>query len=134
MWWSWCRRACWTRRGCMTARLRTLRVLAARASRCACRSKCWQAQACCCLTIIAVASADPAALHVKQCAGLQGEARRYLAALESRAQVRGSAQFSMAELISLSDSLDLNVPDVYAFLDGLNEAGTRILPVCCSSR
>ena len=59
---------------------------------------------------------------------LQTEGRRYLAALASRAQIRGSAQFTVAELVSISDSLDLNVPDIYAILDELNEAG--VLRAC----
>ena len=54
---------------------------------------------------------------------VQAEVRRYLAALGSRAQMRRSAQFSGAELISVADGLDLNVPDMYALIDELNEAG-----------
>ena len=53
----------------------------------------------------------------------QGEARRFLAALHHKAQVRGSSRFSMSELCSMADTLDLSFPDTPAFVAELNEAG-----------
>ena len=54
---------------------------------------------------------------------LQNEAKRFLAALSKRAELRGSEEFTVAELFDMADTLELAVPDVSDFISQLNEAG-----------
>ena len=54
---------------------------------------------------------------------LQAEAKRFLGALAKRAEMKGSELFSIEELFDMADTLELNVPDMSAFIDMLNDAG-----------
>ena len=54
---------------------------------------------------------------------MQAEAKRFLSALSKKAELKGSEQFSIEELFDIADILELNVPDLTAFLEQLNEAG-----------
>ena len=78
-----------------------------------------------CLAHEAGQSTGPEPHQVSQvmCSALQVEARRFLQALHHKAHVRGNRRFSMSELCSIADTLDLNVPDTPAFVAELNEAG-----------
>lgn len=59
----------------------------------------------------------------------QGEAKRFLGALARRAEAEDRALFSIAELFSIADDLELNVPDTREFIESLNEAGVLIFPL-----
>lgn len=54
---------------------------------------------------------------------MQAEAKRFLGALSKKAELKGSEQFAIEELFDVADILELNVPDLSAFIDQLNEAG-----------
>ena len=58
---------------------------------------------------------------------LQNEAKRFLAALSKMAELRGSEEFTVAELFDMADTLELAVPDVSDFISQLNEAGNYSL-------
>ena len=53
----------------------------------------------------------------------QAEAKRFLGALSKKAELKGSELFAIEELFDIADILELNVPDLTAFIDQLNEAG-----------
>lgn len=57
----------------------------------------------------------------------QNEAKRFLAALSKRAELRGSEEFMVAELFDLADTLELAVPDVSEFISQLNDAGALLM-------
>lgn len=61
---------------------------------------------------------------------VQAEAARFLAALRRQGEARGNAVFQVSELYSIADSLDLAVPDMHAFIEELNYAGTTIHTGC----
>ena len=58
---------------------------------------------------------------------LQAEAKRFLGALSKKAEMKGSELFAIEELFDIADTLELNVPDLTAFIDQLNEAGWQAL-------
>ena len=62
---------------------------------------------------------------------IQSEAERFLAALEKRCQLAGSSKVSAAQLHALGTSINLSVPDMDAFIEQLNDAGTPVLPIPC---
>ncbi|KAL3683899.1 hypothetical protein R1sor_001921 [Riccia sorocarpa] len=53
----------------------------------------------------------------------QKEAKRFLSSLQQRADIQQNAVFSVAELFSLADEIELKVPDVNVLIDNLNQAG-----------
>ncbi|KAG6550803.1 hypothetical protein Mapa_007707 [Marchantia paleacea] len=53
----------------------------------------------------------------------QKEAKRFLSALQQRADLQQNAVFTIAELYSLADEIELRVPDLNTFIDNLNQAG-----------
>ena len=59
----------------------------------------------------------------KRRGGTAAELARLLAAATSHARARGSALFTTGELCALADELDLDVPDVPAALDAMNDRG-----------
>jgi len=62
--------------------------------------------------------------------GWQNEAKRFLAALSQKAELRGSEEFTVAELFDLADTLELAVPDVSDFISQLNDAGDVCMQTC----
>ena len=62
---------------------------------------------------------------------IQGEAKRFLAALCRRAEQSGDNMFSVHQLFDLSDHLQLKVPDMREFIDQLNEAGKSGYACAC---
>lgn len=62
---------------------------------------------------------------------MQSEAKRFMAALEKRCQLASSSEVSAAQLCALGSSIDLTMPDMEAFIDQLNEAGTIVLLSPC---
>ncbi|KAG1667273.1 hypothetical protein FOA52_012562 [Chlamydomonas sp. UWO 241] len=55
--------------------------------------------------------------------GAGAEAKRFLGSARRAAGARGSDVFSTAELLALANDIGLQVKDVHAFLEALNEAG-----------
>ncbi len=62
---------------------------------------------------------------------MQSEAKRFLAALEKRCQLAGSSEVSVAQMHVLGTKINLSVPDMDAFIEQLNDAGTRVLFTPC---
>ena len=64
---------------------------------------------------------------------MQSEGKRFVTALEKRCQLMGSSEVSVAQLHALGSKINLTVPDIDAFIDQLNEAGTTVPSSLCMS-
>ncbi|KAJ8754157.1 hypothetical protein K2173_002056 [Erythroxylum novogranatense] len=53
----------------------------------------------------------------------QKEAKRFLSALNKQSELQQKDTFSIAEIYSLADRIDLRVPDIDIFVDNLNSVG-----------
>ncbi|KAH0455902.1 hypothetical protein IEQ34_015934 [Dendrobium chrysotoxum] len=53
----------------------------------------------------------------------QKEAKRFLSALHKQSEHKQNECFSISEIYSLADSIELRVPDIDTFVDNLNSAG-----------